>query len=208
MTGSPDAGILCRMFPFGDESPSAPAPTRGGGALATLASEFVDGMLPPVEFPRFNCGGPSSSASRGADGADGRDTGLDVAAESPEVVCALGEPPELPVARCSLGRSGSSSLIEEPIEEPLEALLDEFPVGLSGLAAARRNAELLLSLPLGEPDADLLEELPVESLDKGRDVSFIACEAAACSSVVPSLTIVIVEAWLTLWLSRSALIRT
>ena len=92
--------------------------------------------------------------------------------------------------------------------ELAEGLLDELPVVLSGLEAARRSAGLPLSLPLGEPDADLLEELPVESLDKGRDVSFIACDAAACSSVVPSLTIVIVEAWLTLWLSRSALIRT
>jgi hypothetical protein len=140
--------------------------------LATVASEFVDGVLPPVEFPRFNCGGPSSSASRGVDAADGRDTGLDVAAESPGVVCALGVPSELPVARCSLGRSGSSSLMEEP----LEGLLDEFPVVLSGLEAARRSAGLPLSLPLGEPDADLLEELPVESLDNGRDVSFTACE--------------------------------
>ena len=160
-----------------------------------MASEFVDGVPPPVELPRFNCGGPSSSASRGADGADGRDTDPDVGAESPGVICALGVPSELPVARCSLGRSGSSSLIDEPIEEPLEALLDEFPVGLSGLDAARRSAGLPLSLPLGEPDGDLLEELPVESLDKGCDVSFTACDAAACSSIVPSLTIVIVEAW-------------
>jgi len=81
------------------------------------------------------------------------------------------------------------------IEEPLEGLLDELPAALSGLEAARRSVGLPLSLPLDEPDADLLEELPVESLDKGRDVSFIAWEAAACSSVVPSVTIVIVEAW-------------
>ena len=81
------------------------------------------------------------------------------------------------------------------IEEPLEGLLDELPVALSGLEAAWRGVGLPLSLPPDEPDADLLEELPVESLDKGRDVSFLASEAAACSSIVPSLTIVIVEAW-------------
>ena len=106
------------------------------------------------------------------------------------MICVLGVPSELPVVRCSLGRSGSSSVIEEP----LEGLLDELPAALTGLEAARRSVGLPLSPPLDELDADL-EGLPVESLDKGRDVSFIACEAAACSSVVPSLTIVIVEAW-------------
>ena len=81
------------------------------------------------------------------------------------------------------------------IEELFEGLLDELPVALSGLEDARRSVGLPSSPPLDEPDADLLEELPLESLDKGRDVSFIACEAAACSSVVPSRTIVIVDAW-------------
>ena len=137
-------------------------------------------MLPPVELPRFNCGGPSSSASRGADGADGRDTDPDVGAESPGVICALGGPSELPVARCSLGRSGSSLLFGELAE----GLLDELPVLLSGL-----------ELPLDEPPGLLPDELLIELLDKGRDVSFTACDAAACSSIVPSLTIVIVEAW-------------
>lgn len=103
----------------------------------------------------------------------------------------LGVLSELPVVRCSLGRSGSSSLMEEPIG----ASLDELPAVLSGLEVARRNVGLALSLPLDEPAGELLEELLVETLDKGRDVSFVACDAAACSSVVPSLTIVIVEAW-------------
>ena len=115
----------------------------------------------------------------------GRDTVADVVAESPGLFCVLGVPAELPVVRCSLGRSGSSLLLEEPLEE----LLDELPMALSGFEAALRSAGPF-SLPLDEPAADL-----VESLDKGRDVSFIACEAAACSSVVPSLTNVIIEAW-------------
>jgi len=158
---------------------------------ASPASEFVEGVLGSVEPPRLNWGGLESSASCGAAVAGRRDTVADVVAESPGVICVLGVPSELPVVRCSLGRSGSSLLIEEP----LEGLLDELPAALSGLEAARRSVGLPLSLPLDEPDADLLEELPVESLDKGRDVSFIAWEAAACSSVVPSVTIVIVEAW-------------
>jgi hypothetical protein len=137
--------------------------------------EFVGGVLPPVELPRFNTGGPSS-ASRAADGADGRDTGPDGGAESPGVICALGVPSELPVARCSLGRPGSSLLLWEPVEGGLP-----------------------WSLPLDEATGELL--------DKGRDVSFTACDAAACSSIVPSLTIVIVEAWYTL-LTWFASIRT
>jgi hypothetical protein len=148
-------------------------------------------MLGLAEPPRLNCGGPESSASCGAVGAGGRDTVADVVAESPGLICVLSVLSELPVVRCSLGRSGSSLLIEEPLEE----LLDELPLPLSGFEAARRSAGPPLSLPLAEPAADLLEEPPVESLDKGRDVSFVACEAAACSSVVPSLIIVIVEAW-------------
>src|ERR1700722_20967413 len=87
-----------------------------GRASATVASEFVDGVLPPAEPPRFNFGGPSSSASRGAGRADGRDTDPDVGAESPGLICARGVPSELPVPRCSLGRSGSSLLIWEPAE--------------------------------------------------------------------------------------------
>jgi hypothetical protein len=155
-----------------------------------VASEFVDGVLPPLELPRFNCGGPSSSASRGSDGADGRDTGPDVAAESPGVICALGVPSELPVARCSLGRSGSSLLFAE-----LAGLLDELPVALSGLEVAWRDLGVSWSLPLDEPLELLADELPMELLDKGCEVSFTACDAAACSSIVPSLTIAIVEAW-------------
>ena len=151
----------------------------------------MDGVLPPVELPRFNRGGPSSSASRGADGADGRDTDPDVGAESPGVIGALGVPSELPVARCSLGRSGSSLLFGELAE----GLLDELPVVLSELEAVWRDRGVSWSLPLDEPPGLLADELPMELLDKGRDVSFTACDAAACSSIVPSLTIFIVEAW-------------
>jgi hypothetical protein len=202
MNGSPDAGILCRMFPFTDEeSPSEGAPTCGGEGvrvtpLATSAwrlgraSEFVDGVLPPVELPRFNCGGPSS-ASGEADVAGGRDRDADVVVESPGVICALGVPSELPVARCSFGRSGSSLLLGEVAER----LLDELLVVLSGLEFACRSLGLPWSPALDEPTGELLEELLVESWAKGRDVSFIACDAATCSSSVPSLTIVIVEAW-------------
>ena len=179
MTGSPDGGMLSRTFPFADGYPSEGAPTCGeegvrvtpsatsagrlGRASATVASEFVDGVLPPVELPRFNCGGPSS-ASGVADGAGGRDRDAADMAESPGLICARGVPSELPVPRCSLGRSGSSLLIWEPVEGGLPS-----------------------SLPLDEPTGELLA--------KGRDVSFIACDAATCSSSVPSLTIVIVEAW-------------
>jgi len=60
-----------------------------------VASEFVDGVLPPVELPRFNTGGPSSAS--GVDGAGGRDRDADVMAESPGVICARGVLSELPV---------------------------------------------------------------------------------------------------------------
>jgi hypothetical protein len=80
-------------------------------------------------------------------------------------------------------------------EELAEGLLDELPVVLSGLEAACLNLGVSWSLPLDEPSGWLADELPMELLDKGRDVSFTACDAAACSSIVPSLTIVIVEAW-------------
>jgi len=119
-----------------------------------VASEFVDGVLLPVELPRFNFGGPSSSASRGADGADGRNTDPDVGAESPGVICALGVPSELPVARCSLGRSGSSLLFGELAE----GLLGELPVVLSGLEAAWRNLGVSWSLPLDGPPGLLADD--------------------------------------------------
>lgn len=79
--------------------------------------------------------------------------------------------------------------------ELAEGLLGELPVVLSGLEADWRNLGVLWSLPLDGPPGLLADELPMELLDKGRDVSFTACEAAACSAIVPSLTIVIVEAW-------------
>lgn len=188
MNESPDAGALCGRGGI-RVTPLAVSALRLGRASAE--SEFVEGVLGLVEPPRLSCGGPESSASCGAADAGGRDTVADVVAESPGLGCGLGVLSELPVVRCSLGRSGSSFVIEEP----LEGLLGELPVAVSGLEAARRSVGLPLSPPLDEPDTDLLEELPVESLDKGRDVAFTACEAAACSSVVPSLTIVIVEAW-------------
>ena len=105
------------------------------------------------------------------------------------MICPLGVPSELPVARCSLGRSGSSLLLGELAE----GLLDELPLVLSGLEAAWRNLGVSWSPPLDEPPG-LPDELLIELLDKGRDVSFTACDAAACSSIVPSRTIVIVEA--------------
>jgi len=84
--------------------------------------------------------------------------------------------------------------------ELAEGLLDELPVVLSGLEAVW--CDLGVSwlgvswlLPLDEPPGLLADELAMELLDKGRDVSFTACDAAACSSMVPSRTIVMVEAW-------------
>ena len=60
------------------------------------------------------------------------------------MICPLGVPSELPVARCSLGRSGSSLLFGELAE----GLLDELPLVLSGL-----------ELPLDEPPGLLPDEL-------------------------------------------------
>ena len=77
----------------------------------------------------------------------------------------------------------------------LAGLLDELPVALSGLEVAWRDLGVSWSLPLDEPLELLADELPMELLDKGCEVSFTACDAAACSSIVPSLTIAIVEAW-------------
>ena len=66
---------------------------------------------------------------------DGRDTDAEVGEELPELICALGVLSELAVARCSLGRSGSSSLIAEPFE----GLLEELAVVLSELRTHRRK---------------------------------------------------------------------
>jgi hypothetical protein len=67
--------------------------------------------------------------------------------------------------------------------ELAEGLLDELPVVLSGLEADWRNLGVSWSLPLVEPPGLLADELPMELLDKGRDVSFTACDAAACSCI-------------------------
>jgi hypothetical protein len=124
---------------------------------------------------------------------------------------------ELPLVRLSLGRSGSSlkggllgrSLLEGPLGVLLALVLAEMFDGLVGgllavlfpLEAGLRNlglsGGLSGALPLDEALGLLLAELLVELLDKakGCDVSFMACDAAARSSMVPSLTMVIVEAW-------------
>jgi hypothetical protein len=132
-----------------------------------------------------------------------------------------GVPFELPLVRFSLGRSGSSLnggllggvLLEESLEALLggllalvladlfEGLLEEPPAELAPLEAALCNlglsGGLSGALPLDEAPGLLLAELLVALLDnaKGCDVSFMACDAAARSSIVPSLTIAIVEAW-------------
>ncbi len=56
------------------------------------------------------------------------------------------------------------------------------------------NSGVLPYWRANEPPGLLAYELTDGALDKGCDVSFTARDAAACSSIVPSLTIVIVEA--------------
>ena len=87
-------------------------------------------------------------------------------AESAGVLCPLGVPLELPLARCSLGRSGSSVLLAEL----LEGLVDEPLLAVSAVEVGGRDLGLLLSLPLDVP-AGTLAELPAESIVKGCDVS-------------------------------------
>ena len=70
---------------------------------------------------------------------------------------------------------------------PLEAALCN--LGLSG----GLSGALLLDDAPGLLPGELLAELLDKT--KGCDVSFMACDAAARSSMVPSLTMVIVEAW-------------
>jgi hypothetical protein len=185
MNGSPDPGKLSRMFPLGDERSSSGASTRGGeGARVT-----------PLETSACRLGRASAAA----------------ASEFVEGVAF-----ELPVVRFSLGRSGSSlkggllgrSLLEELLGVLLALALAELFYGLLGellavlfpLEAALCN----LGLSGGLSGALLLDDAPgllpgellAELLDKtkGCDVSFMACDAAARSSMVPSLTIVIVKA--------------
>lgn len=90
---------------------------------------------------------------------------------------------ELDGARRSFGRSGSSSMLEELLEE----LLDELLAVSSELEDARRSLGRLGSL-LDEAFEEPLEELPGEPCVMGCDVSSVACEAAECSSIVPSFT--------------------
>jgi hypothetical protein len=100
---------------------------------------------------------------------------------------------ELELARRSFGRSGSLSLDE------LDELLDELLEVSSELDdAARRNVGLL---PL-----ELTEELPLELFEDEEDddelsddlgsgfMSSVCSDASECSSVVPSLTMEIVDA--------------
>jgi hypothetical protein len=87
------------------------------------------------------------------------------------------------------------------LAELFEGLFEEPPAVLAPLEAALcslgRSGGLSGALPLDETPGLLLAELLVALLDKakGCDVSFMACDAAARSSIVPSLTMVIVEAW-------------
>jgi hypothetical protein len=93
--------------------------------------------------------------------------------------------PELDAALCNRGRSGSSSLVE---------LLAEVLASSLELELARRS--LGRSLDVGVPDellAELVEaKLGEEGFVIGWIGSSVACDAAACSSIVPSFTIAIV----------------
>lgn len=118
----------------------------------------------------------------------------------------LATSPELEGARRSLGRSGSSSRLDELLEE----LLDELPVELltlsSELPDARRNLGRFGLLSFEESDefeavAVLADEPLPEPFVIGRDVSSTACEAAACSSIVPSRNNSIFEARYVLFFS-------
>jgi hypothetical protein len=101
---------------------------------------------------------------------------------------------ELELARRSFGRSGSLSLDE------LDELLDELLELSSELDAARRSVGLLGLL------LELLDELFDEDEDELSDdlgsgfMSSVCSEASECSSVVPSRTIEIVDAFQTLLL--------
>lgn len=102
---------------------------------------------------------------------------------------------ELDVALRNFGRSGSLLLdalldapLEELFEELLAGLLDEVLVSSPELESARRNWGRS-----PEPD-ELLAELVDEGLVIGRVGSSVACDAAACSSSVPSFTIAMVWA--------------
>jgi hypothetical protein len=90
---------------------------------------------------------------------------------------------ELDVALRNFGRSGSSLLLEE--------LLDDVAVLLSELELARRSWGR-------SPDVGVADELLAELVDVGLVMGFVgssvACDAAACSSSVPSLTIAMVWA--------------
>ena len=87
-------------------------------------------------------------------------------------------------------KTGRSSLREE--------LLAEVAVLSSELEAARRSLGRSPGLSFDERFGESLAEWSVEPLVMGREVSSIACDAAACSSMVPSLTIVTLVAWYTL----------
>jgi hypothetical protein len=93
---------------------------------------------------------------------------------------------ELDEARRNFGRSGSSLLLEL-----LADLLDDVPALSSELELARRSWGR--SPDVGVPD-ELLAELVDVGLVMGRVGSSVACDAVACSSSVPSLTIAMVWA--------------
>jgi hypothetical protein len=101
---------------------------------------------------------------------------------------------ELDVALRNFGRSGSSLLLDElfdalfdaPLDELLAGLLDGALVSSPELEPARRN--------WGRSPDELLAELVDDGLVMGRVGSSVACDAAACSSSVPSFTIAMVWA--------------
>ena len=178
MNGSSDPGKLSRLFPLADERSSSGALTTGGAGV----------RVTPLETSACRLGRASA----------------DVASEFVDGVLF-----ELPLVRLSLGRSGSSlnggllggGLLGVVLAELFDGLLEAVPAVLAPLEAGLRNlglsGGLSGALPLDEALGLLLAELLVELLDKakGCDVSFMACDAAARSSMVPSLTMVIVEAW-------------
>jgi hypothetical protein len=101
---------------------------------------------------------------------------------------------ELELARRSLGRSGSLSVVEPEDDEP-EELLEELSSELDD--AARRKVGLLGFEPTVELLFELFDEDDEDELsdDLGSGfMSSVCSDASECSSVVPSRTMEMVDA--------------
>jgi len=192
ITGAESSGAGVRLSFGGPESSESRDVAAGWGAGAGVADEAERRRTIVAEL--FGSAGATSLADE-----DALEL-LEVELPEVELLEALSEPDD---ALRSFGRSLSSPLFEEVLDElaVLSSELDEARCSFGrseSLLVFEESSELELARRNWgrSPDVEvpLLAELVDVGLVMGRVGSSVACDAAACSSSVPSLTIAMVWA--------------